>query len=254
MKTLGVIGGLGPIATAYFYELLVRMTDSQRDQDHIEMLIYSKPSIPDRTEYILGRSKESPVMPMIEVGKSLTAMGADFIAIPCITAHYFYEQLTREIRVTILNVISETVKHLRNQGIHAVGIMATEGTIFTGLFQEELMQYGMCPIIPNGIHQGYINGLIYDDVKSNRPPQMDRFYSVADELKNDGAEAIILGCTELSLIKRDYVIGSGFIDAMEVLSSCSILHSGAKLKEEYKTLITNKDKTASTLGQLSTVS
>jgi aspartate racemase len=105
---LGVIGGLGPIATAYFYELVIQMTSAKVDQEHIEMLIFSKPSIPDRTEYILGKSKENPVHPMIDIGKLLVGMGADHIAIPCITAHYFHDILSEGIGAPIIHIIKET--------------------------------------------------------------------------------------------------------------------------------------------------
>ena len=80
--TLGVIGGLGPIATAYFMELIIKMTDAACDQDHLDMIIYNSPRIPDRTSYILGRSDENPVKPMIEIGRKLAQQGADCISIP----------------------------------------------------------------------------------------------------------------------------------------------------------------------------
>lgn len=238
MKTLGVIGGLGPIATAYFYELLIKMADTIRDQEHIETIIYSKPSIPDRTDYIMGRSMENPVVPMIEIGNRLVSMGADFIAIPCITAHYFHERLSREIKAPIIHLIKEIVKYLKINGVNTVGIMATEGTIYSGLFQKELMAEDIMPILPSKHHQNYVTELIYKDIKSSGPPHMEKFYGVAEELKLQGAQVIILGCTELSLIKRDYAIGPDFIDAMEVLSLCALSMSGAKVKAESDCLIT----------------
>ena len=106
--TLGILGGLGPIATAYFMELLIQMTKAERDQDHLQMLIYNMPQIPDRTAYILGKSEENPADEMIRLGKQLAAQGADCIAIPCITAHYFYEELSREIPVPVLHGIQKT--------------------------------------------------------------------------------------------------------------------------------------------------
>ena len=88
---LGVIGGLGPLATAYFLELITKMTDAEKDQDHLEIIIHSKPSIPDRTEYILGKSNENPMQDFIAISKSLASAGTQCIAIPCMTAHYFYD-------------------------------------------------------------------------------------------------------------------------------------------------------------------
>ena len=81
------------MATAYFMQLIIKMTDANLDQDHLEMIIYNCPTIPDRTEFILGKSKASPLPRMIEVGKKLKEQNADYIAIPCITAHYFHKEL-----------------------------------------------------------------------------------------------------------------------------------------------------------------
>lgn len=229
---------MGPIATAYFYELIIKLTDAVRDQEHIEMIIFSKPSIPDRTDYILGRGTESPVEPMIETGKALVLLGANYLAMPCVTAHYFHDQLIRGIGRPILHIIRETAKCLKEYGIRKAGIMATDGTIHSGLFQKELLSYGITPLVPSEQCQAFVTDLIYKDIKSNRPAQMDKFRAVKEELTGMGAQVIILGCTELSLIKRDYDIGPGFIDAMEVLARCCVTLCGAKLKQEYINLIT----------------
>jgi aspartate racemase len=233
-----VIGGLGPIATAYFYELVIKMTKAKTDQEHLEMLIFSKPSIPDRTDFILGKSNENPVVPMIEVGKSLVTLGADFIAIPCITAHYFHNKLSEGIGIPIIHLVKETVMHIKNCGIHSAGLMATEGTVYSRLFQEECRVNGIELAVPSKQKQDFVSELIYQNIKANQPPDMDKFYMVSEELRRMGAKVIILGCTELSLIKRDYTIGAGYIDAMEVLAKRSIELCGVKLKEEYDCLVT----------------
>jgi aspartate racemase len=214
------------------------MTEAEVDQEHIEMLIYSKPSIPDRTEYILGKSEANPVYPMIETGRKLVGMGAEHIVIPCITAHYFHEILSEGIEVPILHAIRETAKYLREQGIRCAGIMATEGTVHSGLFQAGLSECGISYVIPDTENQTAVTDLIYKNVKANKPVEYEKFHRVSQYLRRDGAQVIILGCTELSLIKRDYAIGPGYIDAMEVMAMRSIILSGARLKEEYRTLIT----------------
>ncbi len=237
-KRLGVIGGLGPIATAYFYELVIKMTDAEVDQEHIEMMIFSKPSIPDRTDYILGRSTQNPVHDMIALGKLLVDVGAEYIAVPCITAQYFNGTLTENINASVINTIKETVQYLKAHGVTKAGIMATEGTIFSNLFQKELEGNDILAIVPGTERQRDVTDLIYKNVKANKPVEFDKFEAVAEELRSNGAEVIILGCTELSLIKRDYNIGAGFLDAMEVLAMRSVSLCEAKLKEEYKSLIT----------------
>lgn len=214
------------------------MTDARCDQEHIEMMIINKPSIPDRTDYILGKSTESPLFPMIEAGRALVASGADYIAIPCITAHYFHEELSDGISVPIIHIIKETVNCLKEQGVDKAGIMATEGTISSRLFQEELSIHGICPVVPSRKGQKIVSDLIYQNIKAGLPAEMDRFHTVTEELKENGASVIILGCTELSLIKRDVRLGHGFLDAMEVLAGCSVNLCGARLKKDYRNLIT----------------
>lgn len=234
---MGVIGGLGPIATAYFYELVIQMTNAKYDQEHLEMLIFSKPSIPDRTEYILGRSMDSPAPAMIEIGRALAEMGAQYIAIPCITAHYFHDILSREIPVPIIHIVRETVEYIKSRGISRTGILATEGTVYSRLFQEELLRNGIQAVIPDQESQKKVTSLIYDNVKANQPVEINKFRSVSGELRDKGAEVIILACTELSLIKRDYDIGPDYLDAMEVLAMRAVTLCGAGLKEEYHSLI-----------------
>lgn len=236
-KVLGVIGGLGPIATAYFMELIIRMTDARIDQEHLDMVIYNFPSIPDRTGFILGTSQDSPLPGMIQVAQTLDRQNVGVIAIPCMTGHYFYNQLQESVHTPIVNGIGETARILKENGIHKAGIMATDGSIFANLFQKELLNAGISPVIPSDDSQKKVMHLIYDNIKANLPPDMSMFRAVSRELRENGAKAIILGCTELSLIKRDYSIGPGYLDAMEVLAQQSILRCGGKLENEYSDLI-----------------
>lgn len=127
MKILGVIGGLGPMATAFFMQMVIEMTKAQTDQEHIEMLIHSRPQIPDRTNYILGLSDKNPIPDMVQVGRALEDQGADLIAIPCITAHYFYGELCREIDIPIIHIVSEIRDYLIERGVESVGLLATSG-------------------------------------------------------------------------------------------------------------------------------
>lgn len=226
------------MATAYFYELMIRMTEAKADQEHMEIVIYSKPSIPDRTDYILGKSKANPVYDLIEVGRKLVSMEVEHIAIPCITGHYFHDILSEEIKVPVIHAVKETAHYLKMQGVRCAGIMATEGTIHSRLFQDELALSEIETVLPTKENQKEISDLIYKSIKANQPIDFSSFQAVADRLSSDGAEINIIGCTELSLIKREFDIGPGFIDAMEVLAMRSILLSEAKLKEEYHSLIT----------------
>lgn len=235
---LGVIGGLGPLATAYFMEMVTGMTDADCDQQHLDMIVYNFPSIPDRTAHILDNSKPSPAVPMLHLGQRLAQQGVCQIAIPCMTAHYYREELAKQVNAPILDGVEATAEHLHKQGITRVGIMATDGCVASGMFQRTLEKMGMQPILPDETQQKNVMHLVYQNIKANLPPEMDRFRAVSDQLRQQGAQAIILGCTELSLIKRDYAIGAGYIDAMEALARQAVICCGAKLKTEFENILT----------------
>ena len=237
-KVLGVIGGLGPIATAHFMELVVNMTEADRDQDNLEMIIYNFPSIPDRTGYILGSNLKSPLPGLLSVGRALSRQEVACIAIPCVTAHYFYKELSASISTPILNGVEETAQLLKESGVERVGIMATDGTVLSGLFSDALERRGIRPIVPSRERQQDVMHLIYRNIKAGLAPEMDRFHAVRQELREKGAEVIILGCTELSMIKRDREIGPGFLDAMEVLAKQAVLRCGKQVKAQFENLIT----------------
>ena len=221
-KKLGIIGGMGPAATAYFYELLTRMADAGADQEHIETYIISRPAIPDRTAYILGKSSENPAPPMIEIGRILGALGAEIIAIPCVTAHFFFDELSRGIEVPLINAVRETAEFLKLKGVKNAGLMATDGTISSRLFSAELESRDIRPVIPSAKMQGRVMDLIYNNVKANRPFDIKEFIRAADELRENGAETVVIACTELSLIKRDFNLSDGYADALEVLARRSL--------------------------------
>ena len=131
-KVLGILGGLGPMSTVYFYELITALTPASCDQEHIDIVISSRATTPDRTEYILGHSDKNPLDCMIPDAKRLVAFGAQIIAIPCNTAHYFFDRLASEVEVPILNIIEESVKALERDGVKRFGLRATEGTVKSG--------------------------------------------------------------------------------------------------------------------------
>lgn len=234
---LGVIGGLGPLATAYFFELLIQMSDVDNDQEHLEILIHNCPSIPDRTQYILHKSDNNPVIPMIEVGQGLINQGCDLLSIPCITAHYFHKQLSTSLNKPIIHLIEELALFLKKQNYSKVGIMATDGTINSCLFQIELSKYGIEAIVPDSSYQKDVMHIIYNNVKMGRNIDMNCFERVSTHLKQKGAEIVVLGCTELSIVKKNVRLDSYYLDAMELLSAVSLKKCDMKIKDEYKYLV-----------------
>lgn len=229
---------MGPLATSYFIEMIIKMTYAQFDYEHIPMVIFNKPNTPDRTKYILDKNTESPLDAMISVGKALELQGVDYIAIPCVTAYYFYKELAETINVPIINMISETADYLKKRNVSKVGIMATDGTIAGGFLKQGIENLGIQVFEPSGKCQEKLMGIIYDGIKAGVPFNSDDFFMVEKELRDKGAEVIVLGCTELSLIHKDYKIGKGFLDAMEVLAQKSVLLCSGKLKKDCYELIT----------------
>ena len=224
------------MATALFMQRIIEMTDASCDQEHIEMIIYNKPSIPDRTGYILDHTKANPLEPMAEVGNHLANQGVDVIAIPCITSTYFYDDLTKGIPIPVINGIDAVCSYLNHNNISRVGLMATSGTIASGLFQDKLAKSGIELVLPDDAGQSAVMSVIYDGVKAGKPVPMDLFHKASVELRDQGAEVIILGCTELSVVKSTHEIGSGFLDALDVLAQ-SCVNSCGTLKKEYIDLI-----------------
>lgn len=229
-KTLGVLGGIGPMSSAYFYKLVTEKTLADTDQEHIDIIISSKASIPDRTAYILDNDKENPLPCMIEEAKKLHNFGADIIAITCNTAHFFYKKIQDDLEIPILNIGEIAVKELNNKGITKIGIMATTGTILGGIYQDNSNKFGMECIIPNENEQKIVMSIIYDYIKANKKAPINKFLSVANSLKSRGAQAIILGCTELSLIKESEHLNEDFVDPLEILAEASIIACGYKIK------------------------
>ena len=236
-NVLGVIGGLGPRTTTHFMDLVASMTDAASDQDHIDMIVYNFPSIPDRRDYILGSSLKSPLPGLMAVARDLSRQGVSQIAVPSITAHFFYEELQSAAWVPILNAVTETVEALASAGVTEAGIMATDGTIVSGLLNGAMARRGIHPILPSRESQKGIMHLINDHIKAGNPGEMEAFQAVSQELWDKGAQVVVLGCTELSLLKSTAHLGEGYLDAIEVLARSAVLHSGKKLKKEYENLL-----------------
>lgn len=229
-KSLGVIGGVGPLSTAYFMEVLINKTDAVLDQEHIDMVVLNHCEIPDRTAFILDHTKENPVPFMKEDAIKLQNLGCSVIATPCNTAHYFYDELQAAVTIPILNMIEETAIVLKKANVKRAGIMATNGTIATKLFQAALIKQGIEPVVPNPQNQQFVMDIIYDSIKAGLAIDLDKFKSVVNELRLHDCDKVILGCTELSILKREYSLGDFYVDSLEVLCERAIEACGKKVK------------------------
>lgn len=228
-KKLGVIGGMGPEATCYFYENIIAHTKAEKDQDHIDMVILSHASIPDRTQAIKSGESAGLVRMLQEDARTLEQLGVANIAITCNTSHYYYEQIQKAVSVPVINMIHESVAYAVREipDVRKIGIMATDGTIESRIYHKECRKLGVTPVKPSPERQKDVMSLIYDDIKSGKKGDRAKFDRVMSEFLRKGCDAVILACTELSVFKGKHEIPTMCLDAMDVLVKESIIRSGA---------------------------
>ena len=220
--TLGVLGGLGPMSGVLFCEMLIRHTRAERDQDHLNFILASMADTPDRTAFILGESDADPTDAMTDAVKRLSAAGADIIAIPCNTAHIFYERVRRASDIPVMNIIHLTTEFCRQTGDRRVGVLSTEGTARAGEYVNALKDAGIEYIPCTEEEQKVVNRVIYEKIKKGIMPEASELLEVAASMRERGCQRIILGCTELSLLKENTDLGEGFADSLEILALSAI--------------------------------
>jgi len=209
------LGGLGPAASCYFYDMLVRLCPAKCDQGHPDVLLYSKASIPDRSACLLGHG-ESPLPALQEGIALLERAGAEAIAVPCATAHHWYPEMRAAANVPVLNMLELTAKALHSEGVTRAALLATEGSYVSGAFAAALEREGVAPLLPTREGRAALMDVIYG-IKSGRMPGTQVLEALAAPLIARGAERVILGCTELSLFARAG-LPELYIDAMRVLA------------------------------------
>ncbi len=224
---LGILGGLGPASSVYFYDLITSHTSASCDADHLNIILSSDASTPDRTDFILGKSDKSPMSHMLSDSEKLIDFGADYIAIPCNTAHYFYDELSEKVEIPVINIIRETVEYLSHAGYKKIGLLATDGTVKSGAYGHVCAGLGIECIVPDGNGQTGVMEIIYSQIKAGKAPDEGLFKKICDGLFSRGCENIVLGCTELSLMKKFIHLDSRFTDSLEVLACRCITLCGA---------------------------
>ena len=180
---LGSLGGLGPAASCYLYQMLIDHTPATCDQDHIDIVISSRASTPDRTAFIMGKSKDDPFAVMEQDGFSLVHYGATVLAIPCNTAHYFYDRLAEALPVPVLNMPRLTVADAKAAGCTKLGILATDGTLAAETYQLACQAQGIDWAVPSEEHQQEVMSVIYDDIKQGKRADMAKFGAAVHDLK-----------------------------------------------------------------------
>lgn len=230
-KTIGILGGMGPEATAHMFELIIKNTKAEKDQDHIPVIIYSNPKIPPRTDAIFNKGP-SPTQSLIEGAELLEKAGADFIIMPCITAHYFFHEVAAHVSIPFLNLLEESLLWIKRNipEIKTAGLISSTGTLESRLFHNTLSNEGIEVINPNKNEQQKVMKAIFGEkgikagYTSGAPKEI--IIQIAHSLIQRGAEAIIAGCTEVPLVLTSKDIPVPLIEPMSIIARVSIKKAG----------------------------
>lgn len=234
-KTIGIMGGMGPEATLYMYELIIKNTKVQADQDHIPVIIWSNPKVPPRTDAIFGTGP-SPVPLLIEGVKILMQAGADFIVMPCITAHYFIPEVRDQIDFPFISLLDESLKWAKRNipGLKTAGILSSSGTLKSRLFHETFASAGIDILPPTDEEQERVMGAIFGKkgIKAGYTAGSSRetIISIAQALIMRGVQAVIAGCTEIPLVISDSDIPVPLIEPMSIAAEACIREAGYEFK------------------------
>ena len=230
-RVIGVLGGLGSMASQLFYKMVIDRTDAKCDQEHVRMVIFNDAAMPDRTKAILAQDYSKVDEQMLTDFQLLENCGCQAICITCNTAHFFADRLKDKINIPIIHMIEETSAEIA-AGFPGgkVAVLATDGTIETGLYQKRLENHGLVPFSPSEDMQKIVMYQIYDRIKKGLPWDKEKWMILENYIKDNGCDCAIMACTELSVIKEDNKLEDYYIDPMSVLARKAVEFSGKKLK------------------------
>ena len=229
MKTLGILGGMGPAAGAYFYERVVALTSAEKDGVHIPVILVGDPRIPDRTAHLCGNGA-SPLPALLRGLLRLRAAGAEVIAMPCNTAHAYLPLLRGEFAPTVLHMPALAVRYACHIGARSLGVLSTRGTQRAGIYQTLAEKAGLPLFTLPAPSAEQLETLIYRQ-KAGEEIGEEEYRPFADRLLSAGADRVILACTEISWAYRG-ARSEGVVDALEVLARAAISACGGMVREE----------------------
>ena len=220
---------MGPEATLDLYRHIINLTPASRDQDHFRVLIYSNPKIPDRT-LAIADGGESPINALLESARLLESAGASIIAIPCNASHNYLGQLRAAVGIPILDMIAETCGALRSRRpeVKTAGLLASDGTVQSRIYHRALEAEGIAALLPDESDQSFVQSAIAE-VKAGKHTEetREKLLIIATRLIQAGAQAIILGCTEIPLIFDSGAFPYYSLNSTLILAEAAIRSVGA---------------------------
>lgn len=223
-KIIGILGGMGPEATIDLFYKIIKFTPAEKDQEHLRIIIDNNPKIPDRTAAILGKG-EDPVPALQETAQNLEKAGADFIVIPCNTAHYFLSSIQESVNIPVLNMIEETAKETKKRipQIKKVGLLASIGVYKSEIYHQRFKKFNIEVISPEEKDKEEIMKVIYTIKAGDLSKRVKKnILKITQKLIDKGAEAIIAGCTEIPLILKEGDVSVPLIDPTQILAKAAV--------------------------------
>ena len=236
-KTIGILGGMGPEATVYLFNLIIKATAAAKDQDHARILVWNDPTVPPRTDAIFGLGP-SPLPRLLAGAKVLQRGGADLIVMPCLTAHYYAGRIAARSKLPLVNLIDESLREAKRRipGLRKAGLLASSGTVQSGLFHKHYARGGIEVMAPEPDEQRAVMDAIIgrQGIKAGFTTGRPRAVIVraARRLVKRGAEAVIAGCTEVPLVLRPSDLDVPLIEPMGIAAAACLKKAGYKIKGE----------------------
>ena len=226
----GIIGGMGPEATIDLMNRIYINTVASDDSGHLRVLVDNNPKIPSRIKAIIEGTGESPAPCMIAMGNGLINQGADFLVIPCNTAHYYYGEVSKSLSVPVVNLLEITVEEIKKNNNVRVGLLGSTALRIVNLYDPVFTKYGLIPIYPEDDYQEKLMDLI-KAVKANNitKEHLDFIPLLLNHMKTKNIDSFAIVCTELSVIKSKIISDLPIFDASEILTM-EIIKRATKIK------------------------
>ncbi len=227
-SVIGILGGMGPAATADLFQKIITLTPARRDREHLRVIIDNNPQIPDRTAALRGLGA-SPVPMMLQSARILESAKVDFIVVPCNTAHYFVRQIEPELKVPVLSMIDISVRYIMTHylRVKTCGLLASTGTVISRVYEDAFRARGIAVIVPDEQEQeSLVMEAIYGDtgIKAGKLTGMPHrnLRQAAASLQKRGAEIILMACTEIPLALRPGDAEVPLLDATAMLAEVAV--------------------------------